>query len=79
MIQEKSFSVTGKTNDGSNTLTFTLRVIEESISVWENRSNVVVDAFLQQSETGVSFQNCTTRIQCSLNGRYNFFENKVKK
>lgn len=74
MIQEKSFSVTGKTNDGSNTLTFTLRVIEESISVWENRSNVVVDAFLQQSETGVSFQNCTTRIQCSLNGRYSFFE-----
>ena len=50
MIQEKSFSVTGKTKDGNNTLTFTLRVIEESVSVWENRSNVIVEAFLQQSE-----------------------------
>lgn len=75
MIQEKSFSVTGKTKDGNNTLTFTLRVIEESVSVWENRSNVIVEAFLQQSETGISFQNCTTRTQCSLNGRYSFSEN----
>lgn len=74
MIQEKSFSVTGKTNDGSNTLTFTLRVIEETVSVRENRSHVAVEAYLRQSETGVSFQDCTTRIQCSLNGRHSFSE-----
>lgn len=74
MIQQKSFSVTGQTSDRKNTLTFTLLVREESVSVRDNESNVSIAAFLQQSETGISFQNCTTRIQCSINGRYHFSE-----
>lgn len=74
MIQQKSFSVTGKTKDESKTLTFTLQITEVSVDVQENRSNVIVDAFLQQSENVLSFENCYIRTQCSLNGQYTFSE-----
>lgn len=69
MIQEKSFSVTGKINDENNTLTFTLRIRETDVEVRENRSQVAIDAFLQQSENVLTFEKCFIRVQCSLNGQ----------
>lgn len=69
MIQQKSFSVTGTTVDGNNTLTFSLRITETDVEVRENRSIVAINAYLQQSENALTFENCFVRVQCSLNGQ----------
>lgn len=65
-LQTKDFSVTAKSADGSNTFTYTLRIQENSIDQTLNRSNVTVQAILQQTNSGLCFSNMSAGVSFSL-------------
>ena len=68
-LQTKDFSVTGKSDSGRITYTYTLRVTEESVDVVKNCSKVTIQAILQQTYSGTAFSGYRTGVSCELDGQ----------
>ena len=66
-LQTKDFSVSGKSDRGTITYTYILRVTENSVNTAKNTSNVTVQAILKQNYSGLAFKDWTTNITCYLN------------
>lgn len=70
-IQTKDFSVSALTADGTNTLTYVIRITEEE-KYGSNGTRLTVQAILQQSKTGTCFQNKQVGVSCVINGQQIF-------
>ena len=67
-LQERDYSVQGKSSGGGILYTFTIRVTENSVNAQQNTSNLTVKAILTHNYSGTAFAKWGTGVSCTLNG-----------
>ena len=63
---------------GGNTLTYTLRIAELRKNILTKTTQCRIDAILQQSKTGVCFENKQAGVSCVVNGKSLFSDYKIR-
>ena len=67
-LQERDYSVQGKSSGGGILYTFTIRVTENSVNAQQNTSNLTVKAILTHNYSDTAFAKWGTGVSCTLNG-----------
>ena len=68
-LQSKDFAVSGKSESGRITYTYTLRVTEESVDTVKNASRITIQAILRQTYSGTAFSGWRTGVSCEVDGQ----------
>ncbi|MBQ3252163.1 MAG: hypothetical protein IJB02_02850 [Oscillospiraceae bacterium] len=77
-IQSKDFSVSCKALGGRVTVSYILRVTEESVDTAKNCSLLTLQAILKQAYDGTAFHNFWTGVSCSIDDQSLFSDYRIR-